>query len=61
MFVCTYRVKHSPRLYASVLAVQRAYATSTPYREVVLRGPCVQQRELVLLPGEEVVDRIDGC
>jgi|EP01033_Poteriospumella_lacustris_P005748 Bardet-Biedl syndrome 5 protein len=59
-FVFTSLVKNSPRLFTTVQAVLRAYETSKLYRDLKLRGSIVKDNELILLPQEQVFNRIPG-
>lgn len=59
-FIFTSLVKNSPRLFTTVQAVQRAYETSKLYRDLKLRGSIVKDGELILLPMEEVFNKIQG-
>ena len=59
-FIFTSLVKASPRLFTTMQAVHRAYSTTMLFRELKLRGAIIKDRELILLPGEEVYNKIDG-
>ncbi|XP_060634685.1 Bardet-Biedl syndrome 5 protein [Anolis sagrei] len=59
-FIFTNVVPGSPRLFASVIAVHRAYETSKMYRELKLRCALIQNKQLRLLPKEQVYDKING-
>uniref|UniRef100_A0A3P8YYG5 Bardet-Biedl syndrome 5 protein homolog n=1 Tax=Esox lucius TaxID=8010 RepID=A0A3P8YYG5_ESOLU len=59
-FIFTNVVPGSPRLFTSVIAVHRAYETSKMYRDLKLRGALIQNKQLRLLPREEVYDKING-
>ena len=56
----THQVTHTPRLFATVLAVHRAYETSKMYRELRLRGALLVNKELKLLPQEQVYTKVGG-
>ena len=56
----THQVTNSPRLFATVLAVHRAYETSKMYRELRLRGALLVNKELKLLPQEQVYTKVGG-
>ncbi|CAB1328477.1 unnamed protein product, partial [Coregonus sp. 'balchen'] len=53
-------VPGSQRLFTSVIAVHRAYETSKMYRDLKLRGALIQNKQLRLLPREEVYDKFNG-
>ncbi|XP_061404975.1 Bardet-Biedl syndrome 5 protein homolog isoform X2 [Lethenteron reissneri] len=59
-FIFTNLVPGSPRLFTSVMAVHRAYETSKMYRDLKLRGALISNRQLRLLPQEQVYDKING-
>ena len=59
-FMFTSLVKNSPRLFTTSQAVMRAYETSKLYRDLKLRGSVVKDGELILLPGEQVYNKIAG-
>ena len=54
------QVPNTPRLFTTIQSVHRAYETSKLYREVKLRSAVVDDRQLVLLPSEEIWSEIDG-
>uniref|UniRef100_A0A7N9B108 Bardet-Biedl syndrome 5 protein homolog n=1 Tax=Mastacembelus armatus TaxID=205130 RepID=A0A7N9B108_9TELE len=59
-FIFTNVVPGSPRLFTSVIAVHRAYETSKMYRDLKLRAALIQNKQLRLLPQEQVYDKING-
>ncbi|EDV26742.1 Bardet-Biedl syndrome 5 protein-like protein [Trichoplax sp. H2] len=59
-FIFTNLVSSSPRLFTSVMSVYRAYETSKLYRDLKLRGALIQNKQLKLLPQEQVYDKISG-
>mmetsp|Transcript_35410 Transcript_35410/g.69325 ORF Transcript_35410/g.69325 Transcript_35410/m.69325 type:complete len:346 (-) Transcript_35410:76-1113(-) len=59
-FIFTNLVRDSPRLFTTVQAVFRAYDTSKLYRELKLRGAVIAQKELILLPEEQIFNKISG-
>lgn len=59
-FIFTSLVKKSPRLFTTVQSVIRAYETSRLYRELKLRGAIMENKNLILLPDEEMMNKIDG-
>ena len=52
------QVANSPRLFATVMTVHRAYETSKMYRELRLRGALLVNRELKLLPQEQLYTKV---
>jgi len=59
-FIFTSLVPGSLRLFSTVLAVFRAYETSKMYRELKLRGALIYNKQLRLLPLEQVYDKVNG-
>ncbi|XP_076471311.1 BBSome complex member BBS5-like [Babylonia areolata] len=59
-FIFTNLIPGSPRLFTSVISVLRAYETSKLYRDLKLRGALVQNKQLRLLPQEQVYDKVNG-
>eukprot|EP00516_Mucochytrium_quahogii_P001764 CAMPEP_0203759718 /NCGR_PEP_ID=MMETSP0098-20131031/12852_1 /ASSEMBLY_ACC=CAM_ASM_000208 /TAXON_ID=96639 /ORGANISM=" , Strain NY0313808BC1" /LENGTH=360 /DNA_ID=CAMNT_0050652871 /DNA_START=172 /DNA_END=1250 /DNA_ORIENTATION=+ len=59
-FIFTSLVNSSPRIYTTVLAVERAYNSSRLYRELKLRGALIKNHKLKTLPGEEIYDKVSG-
>eukprot|EP00906_Rhabdomonas_costata_P019888 RCo028931 len=59
-FIFTNLVKNSPRLFTTVQAVHRAYETSKLYRDLKLRGAIIRDKELILLPKEQVYTKTSG-
>ncbi|XP_012561842.2 Bardet-Biedl syndrome 5 protein homolog isoform X1 [Hydra vulgaris] len=59
-FIFTSLVPGSPRLFSTVLSVFRAYETSKMYRELKLRGALISNKQLCLLPLEQVYNTITG-
>ncbi len=59
-FIFTNLVKSSPRLFTTVQAVFKAYETTKLYREVKLRSAIIQDKDLMLLPKEQVFSKING-
>uniref|UniRef100_A0AAA9RVF2 BBSome complex member BBS5 n=1 Tax=Bos taurus TaxID=9913 RepID=A0AAA9RVF2_BOVIN len=59
-FIFTNLVPGSPRLYTSLIAVHRAYETSKMYRDFKLRSALIQNKQLRLLPQENVYNKING-
>ncbi|XP_014104705.1 PREDICTED: Bardet-Biedl syndrome 5 protein isoform X3 [Pseudopodoces humilis] len=59
-FIFTNVVPGSPRLFTSVIAVHRAYETSKMYRDLKLRSALIQNKQLRLLPQEQIYDKVNG-
>merc|ERR1719219_435260 len=59
-FIFTSLVKKSPRLFTAVQAVIRAYETSKLYRDLKLRGAIMKNKNLILLPDEELLSKVNG-
>jgi len=59
-FIFTNLVRGSPRHFTTVQAVHRAYETSKLYRDLKLRGAIIRDKELLLLPREEVITKTAG-
>ena len=59
-FIFTNFVQDSPRLFATIQTVFRAYDTSRMYRDLKLRGAVISDKELKLLPLEQVYSQVDS-
>eukprot|EP01061_Rhynchopus_euleeides_P008394 TRINITY_DN1745_c1_g1_i2.p1 TRINITY_DN1745_c1_g1~~TRINITY_DN1745_c1_g1_i2.p1 ORF type:complete len:344 (+),score=120.36 TRINITY_DN1745_c1_g1_i2:282-1313(+) len=59
-FIFTNLVKGSPRHFTTVQAVHRAYETTKLYRDLKLRGAIIREKDLLLLPLEQVVTKTTG-
>jgi len=59
-FIFTSLVKNSPRLFTTVQAVFKSYETTKLYRDLKLRGAIIREKELVMLPHEQVYEKIGG-
>eukprot|EP00933_Yihiella_yeosuensis_P019643 TRINITY_DN15872_c0_g1_i1.p1 TRINITY_DN15872_c0_g1~~TRINITY_DN15872_c0_g1_i1.p1 ORF type:complete len:345 (-),score=70.10 TRINITY_DN15872_c0_g1_i1:119-1153(-) len=59
-FIFTSLVKNSPRLFTTVQAVFKSYETTKLYRDLKLRGAIIRDKELVMLPNEQVYEKISG-
>ena len=59
-FVFTNLVRQSPRLFTTVQAVYRAYDTSRLFRDLKLRGAIIKDKSLILLPNEQLYNKISG-
>ena len=57
-FVFTNLVRQSPRLFTTVQAVYRAYDTSRLYRYLKLRGAIIRNKSLILLPNEQMYNKV---
>ncbi|KAK0051689.1 Bardet-Biedl syndrome 5 protein [Biomphalaria pfeifferi] len=59
-FIFTNLVPGSPRLFNSIMSVYRAYDTSKLYRDLKLRGALIKDKQVRLLPQEQVYDKVNG-
>merc|ERR1712176_474685 len=59
-FIFTNLVRNSPRLFTTIQAVFRAYDTTKLYRDLKLRGAIIKDMELIILPHEQVYNKING-
>jgi len=59
-FIFTNLVRNSPRLFTTIQAVFRAYDTSKLYRDLKLRGAIISEKELKLLPEEQIYNKVSG-
>merc|ERR1719506_1877274 len=59
-FIFTSLVKNSPRLFTTVQAVFKSYESTKLYRDLKLRGAIIRDKELIMLPNEQVYDKIGG-
>ena len=59
-FVFTNLVRQSPRLFTTVQAVYRAYDTSRLFRDLKLRGAIIKSKELIMLPNEQLYNKVQG-
>jgi hypothetical protein len=57
-FIFTNFVRDSPRLFTSIQTVFRAYDTSRMYRDLKLRGALISDKELKLLPQEQIYSQV---
>ena len=57
-FIFTSFVRNSPRLFATIQTVFRAYDTSRMYRDLKLRGAVISDKELKLLPLEQIYSQV---
>ncbi|XP_048756456.1 Bardet-Biedl syndrome 5 protein homolog [Ostrea edulis] len=59
-FIFTNLIPGSPRLFTTVISVHRAYETSKLYRDLKLRGALIHNKQLRLLPQEQVYNKVNG-
>ncbi|KAB7495500.1 Bardet-Biedl syndrome 5 protein [Armadillidium nasatum] len=59
-FIFTNLIPGTPRLFTSVIGVFKAYNSSKMYRELKLRGAIIHNRQLRILPQEQIVSKING-
>eukprot|EP00762_Andalucia_godoyi_P006485 ANDGO_02897.mRNA.1 Bardet-Biedl syndrome 5 protein homolog len=59
-FIFTNLVKNSPRLFTTVQAVFKSYESTRLYRDLKLRGAIIRDKELILLPDEQIYSRVNG-
>eukprot|EP00743_Colponemidia_sp_Colp-15_P004145 GILK01004474.1.p1 GENE.GILK01004474.1~~GILK01004474.1.p1 ORF type:complete len:366 (-),score=75.70 GILK01004474.1:200-1252(-) len=59
-FIFTSLVNASPRLFTTVQAVYRSYESSRLYRDVKLRGAILKEKQLILLPHEQIIRKVPG-
>jgi len=59
-FIFTSLVKNSPRLFTTVQAVFKSYESTKLYRDLKLRGAIIRDKELIMLPNEQVYDKVGG-
>jgi Bardet-Biedl syndrome 5 protein len=59
-FIFTSLVKNSPRLFSSFQAVIRSYNSTKIYRETKLRGAISRERNLIVLPQEQIFSKYLG-
>ena len=59
-FTFTYLINESPRLFTTVTAVWKAYDTSRVFRDLKLRCAIIADDELILLPQEQIINKISG-
>lgn len=60
-FIFTSLVAGSPRLFSTIQAVVRSYETTKLYRDLKLRGAIIKDKQLLLLPDEDVFSRVEGA
>merc|ERR1719262_1617695 len=59
-FIFTSLVKNSPRLFTTGQAVFKSYESTKLYRDLKLRGAIIKDKELIMLPNEQVYDKVGG-
>eukprot|EP00803_Ostreobium_quekettii_P007620 evm.model.scf_75.2 EVM.evm.TU.scf_75.2 scf_75:9856-14024(+) len=60
-FIFSSTTLHLPAFVTTLFAVRRAYDSSRLYRELKLRGAFLDGKELKLLPGEQVYNKVHGA
>ena len=59
-FIFTSLVKNSPRLFTTIQAVFKSYESTKLYRDLKLRGAIIGDKELCLLPRENIYEKYNG-
>jgi len=59
-FIFTSLVRQSPRLFTTVQSVYKSYGTTKLYRDLKLRGAIIEDKKLILLPGEKISNQHKG-
>ena len=59
-FLFTNLASASSRLVGIIVAVQQAYDSSRAYRDVKIRSAIIQNKQLKLLPLEEIMSQVSG-
>ncbi|XP_050293755.1 Bardet-Biedl syndrome 5 protein homolog [Anthonomus grandis grandis] len=59
-FIFTSLIQGNSRLFTSVVGVHKAYNSSKLYRELKLRGGVVHNKQLKILPLEQVISSVHG-
>jgi Bardet-Biedl syndrome 5 protein len=59
-FIFTSRAADSARMFSTLMSVSRAYETSSLYREVAMRAALTSNRDLNLLPQEQLYTKLGG-
>ncbi|XP_047496183.1 Bardet-Biedl syndrome 5 protein homolog isoform X1 [Penaeus chinensis] len=59
-FIFTNLIPSTARLFTSVIGVYKAYNSSKMYRELKLRGAIIQNKQLRILPQEQIFSRVNG-
>ncbi|KAK4318630.1 hypothetical protein Pmani_010377 [Petrolisthes manimaculis] len=59
-FIFTNLVPGTPRLFTSVMGVYKAYNSSKMYRELKLRAAIIQNKQLKILPQEQIFSKVNG-
>ena len=52
------QVADNAKMFTAVMAVHRAYQSSTLYREISMRGALIRDKELYLLPQEQLYNKV---
>jgi len=59
-FIFTSLVKANPKIFVTIQAVFKSYETTRLYRDLKLRGAIIQDKELAVLPHEQIFSKIQG-
>ena len=59
-FIFTNLIPDTPRMFTSVIGVYKAYATSKVYRDLKLRSAILQDKQLKILPKEQITSTVHG-
>jgi Bardet-Biedl syndrome 5 protein len=59
-FIFTSLVKSSPRLFTTTQAVRESYESTKLYRDLKLRGAIIKDKQLLVLPGESIYNKVEG-
>uniref|UniRef100_T1JH94 BBSome complex member BBS5 PH domain-containing protein n=1 Tax=Strigamia maritima TaxID=126957 RepID=T1JH94_STRMM len=59
-FIFTNLVPGNNRLFATVASVYKAYTSTRMYRELKLRGAIIQNKQLKILPQEQIFNKVNG-
>jgi len=59
-FIFTNMVRSNPRLFSTIQSVFKAYQSSKMYREIRLRSAIVKNKNLDLLPKEQIFTTMNG-
>ncbi|CAG9335328.1 unnamed protein product [Blepharisma stoltei] len=59
-FIYTSLIENSPRLFTSFQSTLRSYDSTKLFRDFKIRGAIIQDKELILLPSEQVYHKYSG-
>lgn len=59
-FIFSSPLEDSQKLYATFQAVCRSYETTKLYRDLRLRSAIIQEKNLILLPREKIINKYNG-